>query len=230
MSEDRDSVRPFQIPDEHAEALTALARMDDDEFDTLKGVLVATTAKINRWEIVHEWCDQLAVDFDLAAALMESIGELSGVCHSSGSSAADVAERVRVSTPFDELESDVQELLIERVRSILECPDIRIFGKAMEISTLHQQMFGAAEIYTDLRPVFGDKESDDLKIESGLLTHVLRLHHITSDGTHQDFYVAMREEHLFNLRMAMDRAEEKARLLRRWLDEAGMRLVTPEYE
>ena len=230
MSEEHDSARPFQIPSEHGAALTALARMGDDDFNTLKGVLSSTSPTINRWEIVHEWCDQLAVDFDLAAALMESIGELAEVCHSSGASAAAVAERVRASTPFDEMDRDLQEVLFGRIRSILECPDIRVFGKAMEISTLHQQMFGAAEIYTDLRPVFNDSDSDDLKLESGLITHVLRLHHITSDGTHQDFYVAMREEHLTTLRMAMDRADEKARLLRRWLDQAGMRLVTPEYD
>ena len=230
MTEERNTATPFQIPNEHAAALIELARLRDDDFRALIEVLLAITPTINRWEIVHEWCDRLELDFNVAAALIESIGELAGVCHSASTSSADVAQRVVTSAPFDEMEREFRDSLESRVESILDCPDIRVLGKAMEISSLHQQMFGAAEIYTDLRPVFNDRHSDELVLESGLLSHILRLHHVTSDGTHQDFYVALREEHLVNLRLAIDRAEEKARLLRQWVDQAGMRLVTPEYD
>lgn len=230
MSEDLETTRPLRLPVEHAVALRTLIELEADGFATLMEVLLSTTPTINRWEIVGDWCDDLNLDFDLAATLMESIGELARVCHYSGSSPETVAKRLLASSPFDEMERDTQELLVGRIKSILECPDILVFGKAMEISSLHQQVFGAADIYTDLRPIFANSNYDDPELDSGILSHVLRLHHITSDGIHQDFYVAMREEDLTGLRMVLDRAEKKARRLRQWLGQAGMRLVTPEYD
>ena len=85
-------------------------------------------------------------------------------------------------------------------------------------------MFGFAEIHTDLRPVFGE-HTDGLTAEGGVLAHVLRLHHISSEGSHEDFYVALDDEDLEILRDVIDRAEKKSETLRRQLHEAGMRLV-----
>lgn len=229
MTSERDDAYPFQIPKSHAEALGELADLDDTDFSALLRMLSEEAHTIDRWAVSESLDAADLLQESTARALMASLTELSSVRHATSADAAEIAERVLVSPPFDDMEAEDQDRLSRRVVEILDCSNIRLAGKALELGSIRERVFAFAEIHTDLRPVFGE-QGDDLLAESGVLAHVLRLHHISSEGSHKDFYVALDDDDLEILRDVIDRAERKSESLRHQLHRAGLRLVGKEFE
>ena len=224
MDTDRDTASPFQIPKSHARALDEFARLSDEGFAALLRVLAEEMQTIDQWAVSASLATAGLFEETGARALMASITELSALRHGTGASSAAIGESVLASDPFDSEEDEFQSQLAQRVVEVLDCPNVRLAGKALELGSIRERVFGFAEIHTDLRPVFGE-HSGDLLAEGGVLAHVLRLHHISSEGSHEDFYVALDDEDLEILRDVIDRAEKKSETLRRQLHEAGLRLV-----
>ena len=223
MDSKRDTVPAFQIPTSHAKALGELAGLSEEDFAALLAVLTEEMRTIDCSAVGASIAATGLFDETDARALMDSITELSSVRHATSASAAEIGARVLASDPFDSEEDALQTLLAQRVVEVLDCSNVRLAGKALELGSIRERVFGFAEIHTDLRPVFGD--DDDLVAESGVLAHVLRLHYISSEGSHNDFFVALDNQDLEMLRYTIDRAEKKSETLLRQLQEAGLCLV-----
>jgi hypothetical protein len=123
----------------------------------------------------------------------------------------DVAEAISV---FDRA-GDSQESK-ERLRRILLIESLLITSKAITIFTDYQRTLHGAKILTDLRYVF--KDDPDTEPYGAVVAHLFKLTY-HEDTEHKEFFVAMDDGDLEDLKDIIERAQAKARTIRRKLDE-----------
>ena len=109
---------------------------------------------------------------------------------------------------FNENDADVLE---ERLTKIFKSDHIlELNTKAISVLTDHDNLFLSAKILTDARPIFNDEGS---ALEAIAVVHMLRIH-FEHNSEHQDFFAALDVGDLRKLRHVIDRAEQKAEVLK----------------
>jgi len=94
---------------------------------------------------------------------------------------------------------------------LLAVDTVRIRSKAAYLRTDHARAFKSARVLTDLRPIFGLNESTT--IEGAVVMHTLKLEYYQDDFA-RDFFVTLDDVDLETLRLAVVRAQNKAKALR----------------
>jgi hypothetical protein len=94
---------------------------------------------------------------------------------------------------------------------LLAVDTVRIRSKAAYLRTDHARAFKHARVLTDLRPIFGLNES--MTIEGAVVMHALKLEYYEDDFA-RDFFVTLDDVDLETLRLAVVRAQNKAKALR----------------
>lgn len=154
--------------------------------------------------------------------------------------------RLRTNVPISRLATDVDVAAREsidgfkvtadasfkdRLASLLALESLNIITvKAQELQTDSERTFCEAKIITDIRPIFGEKVGDTPT--AAIIVHTLRIgFHDSissphaSSSAHQDIYFALDEEDIGKLRKVLERAEEKARSLKSFLESTKVRFV-----
>ena len=86
------------------------------------------------------------------------------------------------------------------------------------------RVFQSTRIVTDLRPVFGLDSGLDVK---GLMVvHTLKIEYFADEGT-RETYISMDDDDMAQLRRALDRAKEKAEVLRALIRKCQMPNLNP---
>jgi hypothetical protein len=85
-----------------------------------------------------------------------------------------------------------------------------------------ERSFCKARILTDLRPAF---KADITELPAAMaLLHTLQIGFHDSMGKHQEFYVTLDAQDLKKLKVAIERAEEKAKTIDRVMEKSGVKL------
>lgn len=215
--------RPLQIPERHADALEALAAIDDGQFAQLVGLLGETADRIDRSATAAAVAEIGTLDAGNARSLVDSLDQLAALVYASSSAAHGVIDRVLATPPFDTMDADAQEILGARLDACLQCDDVRLAGKAIDVGFVRERRLQYAELHTDLRPIFLE-DAEGLHAKSGVVTHTLKINHTTSGPDWGSFFIVLQDEDLVLLRTLIDRAERKSEALRGQLTDAGFRL------
>ncbi len=132
--------------------------------------------------------------------------------------------------PLDVFTSDVSDAIAtfnpagasedarQRISRILSVEPLAIASKAFVIFSDYQRTLHSAKILTDLRYVF--RTDPDEEPYGAVIVHLLKLTYHEDTG-HKEFFVAMDDGDLALLKSIVERAEKKARTLRRKLKAAG---------
>jgi hypothetical protein len=128
--------------------------------------------------------------------------------------AASVAENMQHARQEVAVAPAASDLLRLRLVEALRVESLRLRTKAVELMFEGAQVFQAARIVTDFRPVFGGEAG--LDIMGGLVVHNLKLEYFTVDGT-GEMYLSMDDDDILQLKQVLNRAEQKARVLRKHL-------------
>jgi len=122
----------------------------------------------------------------------------------------DVAEAIESFDPIGRSEESRR-----RLHKILSVESLMIASKAIIIFTDYQRTLHATKILSDLRYVF--RSNPEEEPYGAVIVHLLKLTY-HEDTEHKEFFVAMDDDDLARLKAVLQRAEAKARTLRRKLD------------
>ena len=124
--------------------------------------------------------------------------------------------------PIDEAGRDI---LKDRLIKLFELKaSLGLTAKALDILTDAQHLFYNAKILTDIRPVF-DEEGKVL--EAAVIVHNLMIHYGDA-GDHKNFFVHLDTNDVKELRAVLDRADEKAKVLRSLLQRSEVSYLDVE--
>jgi hypothetical protein len=130
-------------------------------------------------------------------------------------------------TEYGELASTATPSLSERLATILDLEALTIRAKALTLYGEQANVFCSTRILTDLRPVFGTNVSDPPP--ACIIAHTLRFDYHGAQGRMEEFWLALASEDLVELRIAIDRAETKAKSLRGVLEKANLKFLDPQH-
>lgn len=100
-----------------------------------------------------------------------------------------------------------QKQLRERLPNFLRLDLLAVTAKAFSVMGSHERVVLKTQILTDIRPVFGENDSE--KPEAAAIIHTLRITY-RQDGEEMDFFAAMDTEDVHKLRDVLERADKKA--------------------
>lgn len=138
---------------------------------------------------------------------------------------ADVCEAMRESGPHQlTLSNEGCGALAQRLQRLLSLDSLATAAKGKDLQTEQEHVYVGSRILTDLRAIF--RESPDESPLGMVLFHILKLTYFERGaGRPQDFYLALDDGDLRNLKQAIERAETKSKTLRSSLQSAGIRCL-----
>lgn len=120
--------------------------------------------------------------------------------------------RDEVKTVFGWTDKDIEkwQQIEPAFGELLSLPAIRLTSRAIDLSLEYTNLWRAARILTDLRPIFSEDGAD---IDGAVVSHAFRLHFQSVDGPHE-LNVAMGESDIRALGEQCERALQKAQTAR----------------
>lgn len=127
-------------------------------------------------------------------------------------SAADLIRDILIAwtSGSDENDDERRALLEANLSAVLGAQTLEASTRAALLVTEHQRVFLSGDFLTDIRPVFTDEISSPLL--GFVVMHNLKLS-TKSEGCNEDIYIALDAEDLEQLRVSIDRALAKDRML-----------------
>ncbi len=92
---------------------------------------------------------------------------------------------------------------------LLKCEAVKLPSKALHLSTDFQQLFAAANIVTDVRPVF---DEDRKSVAGAIVVQTLRIRFVESGGTdvQKEMSLALDSDDIDKLIAELEKAKQKA--------------------
>lgn len=113
----------------------------------------------------------------------------------------------------------------DRLRKFLSIDDLTRAAKAIVLRYEHEHPICRVRILTDARPLFAE---DPNKLpEAAVIFHLLKIAYHDPDDIRETFF-ALDETDLEQFKNAIVRAESKAETLRKFLESAGVKVISPE--
>jgi hypothetical protein len=222
-----EKMAAINIPEDDLPALKQLMSLPDASFDSLLVALGKAKPTFSTRQLATNLSAQaggIATDEILpilnVACALYYIKERADV--SSQKVAKDVSEAAgEMSTKEIEFPKDKLAVLEKRLGGLLNLDKtLGITAKALDVMTEHEHVFCSGRILSDIRPVFtGSPESAD----AALIVHNLQIgFHNTSEGKHQEIYIALDTDDLEQLKDIIARAEKKTMALRAIINKSEM--------
>lgn len=218
----------IQIGEQAGEALNSLAALSDDAVRELSKLLddVPFRAFPASDAIQHAAAVTL-IDRDVAANITQLLLSL---WFSQANSKRNAKEIVREVTAQFARDTDPKDLpdgaldtIARHLLTLLEKPNLLNGQNASSLILDYERIWSSGRILTDMRPVFDAIDAD--KICGAVVTHTLRISHYKSDGTSDEFFVALDDRDLEQLCEMLDRAKLKAKALKNLLDTSNVGYV-----
>lgn len=222
----------LQIPERYISGLSLLASMSDDSFEQILNALkralstFVTKRELSAWitleaptispDDIEKIIDALASFYRVRVRSDVPITKL----------VEDIASDIRQSSP--DLTTENAKLFEGRLSALLVLDSLNVVEvKAKELQMEDERLLVEAKIFTDLRPVFGEKISG--LPAAMVITQSLKLTFYESPvGSPKEIYIAMDSKDIKDMKATLERAEEKALNLKDSLGAAGIRIIDLE--
>ena len=214
-------VPPLTVPQRHVSAFETLRAMEDNDFLALLGALAAEDATVQGEALAKSVRQDSQQDLSAVSDLLDAIMSLAAIGYRTRESNSHMAKRVACSSQFSSDDGPDQRFST-RIEGLLECEAIRLQSKALAIGATHERIFANAQVITDLRPIFNEDINQSPDPEAAQLSHTLSLHFISSDGSHDNFYIALDDDDILTMQQVLERAAIKSRSLRQFLQASGI--------
>ncbi len=109
-----------------------------------------------------------------------------------------------------------------RFRQLLGVEPLGSSLKAQAVMIDHQRSFYEAKVLTDLRYAF--RPDPDAEPYGAVIVHTLKLAY-HEDGEHRQSFIALDGEDISRLKVILDRAQAKARAIKKYLEASGLRYL-----
>jgi hypothetical protein len=224
----RRKMAALKIPDEVFPALLRIAALESLHFDLWISALTNIQTKPSLDQVLSQLPKTLnGFQEGEVVSLIEDVvfpiyQLMVGRHYSAEKMAEDVAEAA-VSQKPKEFSPDKQSLLKDRFARLLDFDSLTVVAKATEIRADNERDFCFARILSDIRPVFAKSTQSAF---AGVIVHNLKIvfHSAGTDGP-QEFYVAMDNNDIQQLKAVIGRAEQKTKALESILNNAGVSCI-----
>jgi hypothetical protein len=206
-----DIVAKISIPQRNRAGLSKLLTLPSHGFEQLVASIQAQTAKI---DLPVRLPDIISLPDVSKSELDQIVTAVTSMCVvrwsrdvSIEAFVNDVADAIQLFDPIGSAEESKR-----RLRRLLSIESLIVSAKALTIFADYQRTLHTSKVLTDLRYVFRAKPEEEPY--GAVIVHLLKLtyHEYTE---HKEFFVALDDNDLSHLRQVIDRAEAKARTLRR---------------
>ncbi len=114
-----------------------------------------------------------------------------------------------------DLTSEQQKNVKAQLARFLDIEPLKVTAKAFDVLSAHERLYYGARIFTDMRPVFNDDQTQPPA--AIVVVQKLKLTY-QENGELRDIYLMMDSSDVVNLREALKRADEKAGSLKRYIE------------
>jgi hypothetical protein len=214
-------VPKLNIPTKQRAGLQALLEMEQDTFAEFLTLLKGQIASIELLSRLPSSINLPNISKIKAEEITSTIAALYLVRASRDVPLSTFIDDVLEAAAFFESKAQLPASRL-RLTVILDIEPLTISAKAYIVISNHQHTLHGLKILTDVRFAFqSDPEAEPY---GAVIVHTLRLSY-HKDDDHKEFYVALDDKDLVDLRKALNRAETKARVLRSKLELAGVRYL-----
>jgi len=211
-----ENLAKLNIPPASREGLTKLLTLRGELFDEFIAGLKAQPATLDLPSRVIQTLSIAEVaktDLDQIISAVISISLVRWMHDVSLESfVKDLSQAIQSFNPSINTDESKQRLL-----RVLNVESLTIASKALTIFTDYQRTMHGAKVLSDVRYVFQSRPEDEPY--GAVIIHLLKLSY-HEEGDHKEFFVAMDDNDVARLKAVLERAEEKAKTLRRKLDLA----------
>ena len=224
------SPRPvkFSIPDSELPGLRLLARASLEDLAAIHNALQAERPTLDVDALARSVAQRASLDQQATTSILGVLWRLAFVQRhlnlDTNAFLAALSESLRTPLPnqWSDEDAEAWEARRQQVAALLtpEGP-ISSGAKAAELLLEQQLVFCTARTITDLRPVFDEQAQ---RLQGFLPCHTLAIT-CHEGGETRHLYIALDGNDIAALRRQLERAEQKERLIRRSLAEAGFSLI-----
>jgi hypothetical protein len=203
----------LDIPFRYHEGLSAILSIDRTVFDSLVSILeklpptVGVALRLSGLtvkEIAPEKLDEILPAITSLFRVWSTTAELS-----SAAFATDLVEAISTFEPLGR-----HEEAKGRLQRILEIEPLASSSKAAALLIDHEHIFHEAKVLTDLRYVF--RPEPEAEPFGSVIVHMLKMTY-HEGGSHKELFLALDGEDIRRLKTVLDRAQAKARVLKKRL-------------
>jgi hypothetical protein len=211
------------VPESQREGLVSLAALTGSEESALIEALEHAAPAANAAELARQVQEAIPIMDAPLRGILTVLLSLAATHDYYKIPVERLAEDVARTAVRDELiEESRRDLLQARLSRFLLVESIGVSSKALTVMTQHKNLFVAARILTDIRPVF--LEHGSLQPVAATIVHNLEITSHTDDE-HITFFFAMDSQDLRVLQQVVERALEKEKSVQALLRRAEVPLV-----
>jgi ribosomal protein S13 len=120
------------------------------------------------------------------------------------------------------LTDELSKQLKQNLKRFLKIAALTVHSKAIDLQVSNERTYCESRIITDLRPVFGRKLEEGIK--GSVIRHSLHITYHQNDGgdEHKTFFVILDLDDVKELKLALERAEAKQKVLEQSLKLSGI--------
>ncbi len=218
-------------------AIRRLADVDAEKFSTFKSATKSAGLTLSVDELAERFSAATNLNTDETRDFTHLIVALD---------AAKLEHSLSLSQLLTDIEEELSNLVsaeiltdaaakqgLSRIRELLEQDtSLHLISKAINVFTEHQRVFQSCRILTDIRPVFLDSESaneDKLMLAAGTISHSLKME-FRENRRIMEFYIALDDDDLERLDLAIQRAKQKSSKLSNFLNRTDIPFVATRTE
>jgi hypothetical protein len=211
------------LPEELKPALAATLSLSDEAFEQFLSQLQSAPMSFSDSEL----SDNLAASTklippDTLSSIIEMLVTFQWVPTSAGVSTDEFLDDLVEAINETDLEVSIKsqpEKIRSRLGSLLGAKSIAFAASARQLRRNYERTFCSAELFTDIRPIFGNE--DDKPALAAIVVHTLRI------GYHErnllkDFFVALTSDDLDTLEELIEIARDQSEQLDSVLDSANL--------
>ena len=214
----------ISIPEDYRKGFADLINLGDDKRSKLFQILSEIEGGLLPHEIAAELCRKLGIENEVADGIIRTLFSLlSGKENAPIELGQFVKGVVSASQSLDNIELENLEIFEKQIFEFLANPSaLSLTNKAVDLITEREKIWLSSRVITDVRPIFMDGE--EIEFEASLIIHNLKVQFKENNGI-KEFYFALDNKDLENLKKQIIRAEEKEKILKSMLNEKSVKIV-----
>lgn len=211
------------VPKEFESAIAQIVSIDDSVFNELMSSLEGAPLAFDHEHLALNVAAKVpGIPSEAMQRMIPALTSLLWVGSSAGvdiqSLVSDVVEGIEKSDLKEALTKSTSEKVKQRLLALLQSRAIRFTSKAREVQKTYGKNFCKAEMLTDIRPVFINRDEAPL---AAMSNHILRITYHESDEL-KEIFLALTSKDLDDLEELFEQGRKESRQLRAILDKAGV--------
>jgi hypothetical protein len=206
------------VPDSNRTAIKTLITWDQPQFDSLVSTL-RDVPEVNGEPLRLSSLSVGDLPRKESEKILDTIEMLYRIWASRGNQSLDAFVDDLLNAIRDFFPEADPQSVTSRLKTVLDIEPLARASKALSVSTDHEHVFYDAKILSDIRYAF--RPDPEAEPYGATIAHVLKLVYHT-ERDHKAFFIALDGEDLLLLKNVIQRAEEKAKRLRKHLDAVSV--------